>query len=208
MKSRCVVFLLLFLSFNLFANLRTSRFYVYCNYSISLGTQKVRKVAFGLKFARTTQDELADSNGNRSFGSSRIGLETGLLLDKLDTVYFRIPYDIFNYGYRNKTGRQQTFSFGFGPGYAFSRSEGVFFLGIETAMETSSLVSSRFMRRIGIQYFWAFGDKWMNMPDNKKKLSLAGRLDQFYIDFGIYCKIGDFKESIVLSDSFNIGFFD
>lgn len=189
------------------AYLRTSRLYLYCSYSFSLGSKRVKMVSAGLKFARTTQDELADSNGNRAFGSARIGLETGLLLGRYDTLFFRLPYDVFNYGRRNGTGAQQTFSLGFAPGYAFSRTERVFFITLSTAMETTSLLTEHVMRRIGLQYNWVFADRW-KMENEKKTRTLAGLLDGFYADFGLYLRFGDFRESVVNSESFNIGFID
>ena len=207
MRRACVVFALVFLPVLTNAYLRTSRMFVYCSYSFSLGSKSVKMLAAGLKFARTTQDELADSNGNRAFGSARIGLETGLMLDKYDTLFFRIPYDFFNYGRRNGTGGQQTFSLGFAPGYAFSGKEGVFFITLSTAMETTALLTEKVMRRIGLSYHWVFADRWKT-ENGKRIRSLAGILDGFYADFGLYFRFGDFSERIVNSDSFNIGFID
>jgi len=187
--------------------LRTSRFFAYFTYSFSLGKRNVKIINAGIKFARTTQDELPDSDGNREFGSARIGLECGLLLGKTDALYLRMPYDFFNYGKHNGTGRQQTFSLSLGPGYVFSKTDAAFFLGLGTAAETSSLLSARFMRSIGFQYLWFFSDSWKSEGDPaKKKLTLAGLLEGFYLSFGFYMKFGDFKENLISSDSFNIGF--
>jgi len=210
MKMKTLSTLLFFvITLPISANLRTSRLYTYVSYSFALGNSRAKIFSAGIQFARTTQDELSDNNGNRQFGSARIGIEYGLISTMKQTMYLRIPYGFFNYGYRNKTGRQQTFNLSVGPGYVFSKTEQCFFLSMETSIETSSLLAPRLMRRIGLRYFWTFApNQIIDQTTGKNTLSLAGYLDRIFINVEIALRIGDFGETTTGSDKFNIGFFD